>query len=140
MTELTRLTLADGVRLLAATGTRGFLGLDPVTQNYALLAQLLSARQARLFGAGDAVVGYAPNLDQPRQAQVATTSTDPEVLTGFTDYLRRYGRYTSFLCLDGPSTALRGFRLVGTLRAHVYRGGGYHDVDVHLSTGSQPCA
>jgi hypothetical protein len=133
-----QLELAEGVRRLSGTGTRDFLGLDPMTQNDALLRKLLAARQARLFGAGDTVLGYAPNPDNPRQAEVATTSADPAVLDTFTEFLRRHGRYTSFVCFGGPPAALRGFRHAGSLRGHVFRGGGYHDVDVHVSTGERP--
>ncbi|TDV54812.1 hypothetical protein [Actinophytocola oryzae] len=137
MTDVTQLKLDDGVRRLAATGVRGFLGVDPVTQNDALLAKVLSAREAHLFGWGDAVLGYAPNLDNPRQAEVATTSPDPSILAAFTEFLRCHRRYTSFVCVGGPPEALRGFRHAGRLRAHHFGGGRYHDVDVHVSTGRE---
>lgn len=134
MADVVQLELADGVRRLAALTARGFLGLDPVTQNDALLRKLLSARDARLFGSGDAVLAYAPNPDNPRQAEIATTSTDPEVIAAFTEFLRRHGRYTSFVCYGGPADALRasGFRPAGRLREHVFGGGRYHDVPVHV--------
>lgn len=128
MTEVTQLELAEGVRRLK--GTRGFLGVDPVTQNDALLRTVLTAREARLFGWGDAVLAYAPNPDNPRQAEIATTSQDPTVLTAFLEFLRRHGRYTSFVCFGGPPEALRDFRHAGRLREHVFRAGRYHDVDV----------
>ena len=130
MTEVTQLELSDGVRRLSGTGTRGFLGLDSVTQNDALLRTVLTAREARLFGWGDAVLGYVPNPDNPRQAEVATTSPDPTVLGAFIEFLRRYGRYDSFVCYGGPVAAMADFRHAGRLREHVFHSGGYHDVDV----------
>lgn len=144
MAELTQLELAEGVRALSGTGARGFLGLDPVTQNEPLLAALLTDRGARLFRCGDAVLGYAPNPDNPRQAEIATSSTDPEVLGALTGFLRRYRRFTSFVCFGGPAEALtaNGFRHTGRLRGHVFRAGAYHDVDVHVHATTQeqmPC-
>jgi hypothetical protein len=137
MTEVTQLDLFDGVRRLAATGTRGFLGLDPVTENDALLSRTLATRNAQLFGCGDTVLGYVPNPDNPRQAEVATTSTDPSILAAFTEFLRCHRRYTSFVCFGGPPGALRGFRYTGRLREHVFGGGRYHDVHVHVHTGTE---
>jgi len=124
----------------ATGGGRGFLGLDPVTQNDALLVREMTARQAQVFRYGDSVVGYAPNPDAPRQAVVATTSADPDVLVGFVSFLRVYRRFTSFTATttaDQPAAKALcggGFREVARLRDHVYRAGGYRDLHVYFAS------
>jgi hypothetical protein len=132
--------LAVSLLRTATGGGRGFLGLDPVTQNDALLVREMTARRAQVFRYGDSVVGYAPNPDAPRQAVVATTSADPDVLVGFVSFLRVYRRFTSFTATttaDQPAAkALRagGFREVARLRDHVYRAGGYRDLHVYFAS------
>jgi hypothetical protein len=146
--QIVQLAPADAVARLRRTPGqgRGFLGLDPVTQNDALLKILLARCGAQLFGSDvfgsdDAVLGYVPNADNQRQGFIATTSADPAVLAAFTEFLRVYRRYTSFVChvADGDPaiTALEGcgFRVAGRLRGHVFRTGAYHDVNVYFGRG-----
>lgn len=140
---IVQLAPADAVARLRRTPGqgRGFLGLDPVTQNDALLQILLARQGAQLFGSDDAVLGYVPNADNQRQGFIATTSADPEVLAAFTEFLRVYRRYTSFVChvTDGDPAigALEGcgFRVTGQLRGHLFRTGAYHDVNVYFGRG-----
>ncbi|HEY4023725.1 MAG TPA: hypothetical protein VGM75_33930 [Pseudonocardiaceae bacterium] len=145
MTELRPLAPREGVALLRGIGARGFLGLDPVTQNDPLLLRELAAMDAHLFApteGADAVLGYTPNPDNPRQAYVATTSADPALLAELADHLLIYRRCTSMVCLTSDDTAIaalrgNGFRQAGLLRQHDYREGAYHDVHVYAG---QPCA
>jgi hypothetical protein len=134
MTDLHPLSPATAAAELRRTGVREFLGLDPVTQNDALLAAELTRRDARVFRAGDALVASAPNAQQPRQAFVATTVDDPAPVRALLDFLRTYHRRTSFLALvavDAAAVAAftgAGFTLTGTLREHRYAGHAYHDL------------
>lgn len=143
---LTRLRPAEAAERLRDAGARGFLGLDPVTQNDALLAGCLTGTGAQVFATGDAVVGFAPNPDNPRQAVIATTSDDPATVTAFAGFLREHGRFTSFVSLaTREQPAVRallgcGFAVVARLRDHVYRRGTYHDVSVFFATGESACA
>jgi hypothetical protein len=140
---IVQLAPADAVARLRRTPGqgRGFLGLDPVTQNDALLLTVLAGQGAQLFGSGDAVLGYVPNADNQRQGFIATTSAEPEVLAAFTEFLRVYRRYTSFVChvADGdPAIAALegcGFQVTGRLRGHVFRSGAYRDVNVYFERG-----
>lgn len=129
----------EAARRLAAApaGTaRGFLGLDPVTQDTALLAKEITARGVQVLCHGDALLGYAINPHQPRQAAVATTSADPGPLAALLGLLRAYHRCTSFTAevTAGsavlPALAGCGFERRGTLPGHRYESGRYHDVHV----------
>lgn len=130
----------------AAEAGRGFLGLDPVTQNDALLAAELARMQAQLFRAGDMLLGAVPNPAQPRQAFIAATCADPEPLRAFLGFLSTRQRCSSFLAMvpDGaaPGTAfeLCGFRRVGVLRDHCYRAGAYHDILVYHANSEDTCS
>lgn len=127
-------------------GGRGFLGLDPVTQNDPALIAGLSASQALVWSFGAALVGACPNPDNPRQAWVATTRADPAALRAAAATLRAYRRTASLLAVAGTgepaADAVRGcgFTPAGTLRRHDYRSGAYHDVDMHYLSLEQPCA
>jgi hypothetical protein len=127
-------------------GGRGFLGLDPVTQNDPSLIAGLSAREALVWSFGVALVGACPNPDNPRQACVATTSADPAALRAAAGTLRAYRRTASLLAVAGTgepaADAVRGcgFTRAGTLRRHDYRSGAYHDADMHYLSLEQPCA
>lgn len=119
---------------------RGFLDLDPVTQNGALLAAELTRRDAQVYRAGDGtLLGYAPNPDQPGQAYLASTSPHPEPLATLLEHLRDYRRPTSYLALlpaDAPALAAFaecGFTPVGTLREHRYQSGRWLDVHVYFA-------
>ena len=128
---------------LRASGARWFLGLDPVTQNDELLARTLSVAGVTVFRSGDAVVGYTLNPDNPGQAAVDTTGTDPAPLAACLDFLHEYQRCDTFVALvavDRDPAALRGFTPVGRLRGHEYRGGTYHDVDVYFRAREDSCA
>jgi len=149
MPELQQLRPAEAITLLRATprGGRGFLGLDPVTQNDPLLLRRIADTGMQLFAVGDTVLGYAANPDNPRQAFVATTSEDGAALVALAEHLRVYRRCTSLVChaAEGePAVAALldcGFRSVGLLREHDYRSGAYHDVHVYHVAGAQlPCA
>lgn len=126
----------------AGPAGRGFLGLDPVTQNDVLLARELERLEAQVFreAAGRAVLGCSPNPVQPRQVCVATTCDDPAVLRAFVGFLATYLRGTSFtatLPADAPSVAAFdgcGFQRVGTLREHFYRSGRYQDCLVYYTS------
>lgn len=120
---------------LRAAGARGFLGADPVTQNDALVARTLTG--AQLFtdtqdAAG--VAGFRPNPDNPRQADIATTATDPATVVAFTRFLHERHRATSFTATAGPGDAVllgSGFTEVARLREHVFRGGRFADVAIY---------
>jgi len=146
--RLVRLSQAEAAARLRTgpDGGRGFLGLDPVTQNDAALVAGLSARQALVWSFGAALVGAYPNPDNPRQAWVATTSADPAALGAAARTLRVYRRTTSLVAATAAgepgAEAVRGcgFTGAGTLRGHDYRSGTYHDVDLHYLSLEQSCA
>jgi hypothetical protein len=122
----------------AADSTRGFLGLDPVTQNDSLLATELTSLEAQLFSADGPLVGFAPNTDQPRQAYVASTSEDPEPLRALLDFLVTYQRCTTFVAMvpDGAAAVAGfercGFERVGMLPRHRWRNYDWQDVLVYV--------
>jgi hypothetical protein len=142
MADLTLLGTAEAAALLGAApeAARGFLGLDPVTQNGPLLARELTRTGAQVLRAGDVLLGYAPNPGQPRQGRVATTSADPAPLAALLGFLRTYRRCTSFVAEvpDGsvavPALEACGFTGTGRLPGHVFHSGGYHDVLVYCAT------
>lgn len=142
MADLTLLGTAEAAALMSAApeAARGFLGLDPVTQNAPLLATELTRAGAQVLRSGDVLLGYAPNPDQPRQGRVATTSADPEPLAALLGFLRTYRRCTSFVAEvpDGsaavPALEACGFTDTGRLPGHVFHSGGYHDVLVYCAT------
>ncbi|MFE0651513.1 hypothetical protein ACFVZH_23275 [Streptomyces sp. NPDC059534] len=138
MPELELLAPAAAAAALAAAAddtARGFLGLDPVTQNEALLARELSRADAAVFRYGDTVLGCRVNPDQPRQSEVASTTADPVALGALLDFLHTYQRCESFVALvpdalDVSGYTALGFAPVGLLREHRYAAGRYHDVRV----------
>jgi hypothetical protein len=140
MTELLRLDTDAAVAELRASGdsARGFLGLDPVTQNDSLLASELTGLAAQLFSAGEALVGFAPNMDQPRQAYVASTSADPEPLRVMLEFLTTYQRCTTFVAMvpadaeGGNGFAACGFERVGVLPQHRWQNYDWQDVLVYV--------
>ncbi|MFF6959799.1 hypothetical protein [Streptomyces sp. NPDC008317] len=142
MADLTLLGTAEAAARLSAApqAARGFLGLDPVTQNGPLLARELARTGAQVLQAGDALLGYVPNPAQPRQGWVATTSADPEPLAALLAFLRTYRRCTSYVAEvpDGspavPALEACGFTGAGRLPGHVFHTGGYHDVLVYCAT------
>jgi hypothetical protein len=143
-TDIRRLDPAAAAAHLraAAEAGRGFLGLDPVTQNDVLLAAELTRMRAQVFQAGDMLLGAVPNPDQPRQAFVAATCADPEPLRVFLGFLDTRQRCGSFVAMvpDGAASAAAfescGFRRVGVLRDHRYQAGAYQDVVVyHAESG-----
>ncbi|WNI18961.1 hypothetical protein [Actinacidiphila sp. ITFR-21] len=137
VTALAPLAPAEAAARLRTGGTRGFLDLDPVTQNDALIVRLLAEQDATVFAHGDALVGARPNPGNPRQAVVATTSADPEPLAALAEFLRVYRRHTSLVAVTGADEPARtalaasGFTEVGVLRGHWYRSGAYHDAHLH---------
>jgi hypothetical protein len=139
--RLKRLATAEGVARLRALGDggRGFLGLDPRTQNDALVARVLTEREAVLFVHGETLLGAYQSKDNPRQAVVAVSGADPAGLAALARLLRVYRRYTSMVAVTGPGDpalpALRAcrFREVGTLAGHDYRSGAYRDAVVHYA-------
>ena len=147
MTDIQRLDMAGaaiGLRAVAQDA-RGFLGVDPVTQNDALLAGELTRLGAQVFRGADTVLGYLTNPDQPRQVFVASTSADPAPLRALLEFCGTYQRCTSYVALvPAGSTSVAafqgcGFAQVGTLPAHRYQGGGYADVLVYFATGEDAC-
>jgi hypothetical protein len=136
---------AADLRAAADTG-RGFLGLDPVTQNDVLLAAELTRMQAQVFRAGDMLLGAVANPDQPRQAFVAATSADPAPLRAFLSFLGTRQRCTSFVAMvpDGAASVAAfercGFRRVGALRDHRYQSGGYQDVVIYHASREDTCS
>lgn len=146
-TDLGRLDPASAAAGLRAAGEagRGFLGLDPVTQNDTLLVNELSRLGAQVFGSERALLGYLTNPDQPRQAVVATTSADPEPLRAFLAFLGTYQRCSSFVAFapDGAAMAAAlaacGFAERGTLRAHRYQSGRYLDVSIYYARLEDVC-
>jgi hypothetical protein len=147
MTDLERLDpLAAAAALRAAPdGARGFLGVDPVTQNDMLVALELTRLGAQVFRRGQALLGFVPNSEQPRQATVATTSADPHLMAEFLTFLGSYQRCTSYVGMV-PSGGVAesafsgcGFHRSGTLRGHRYQAGQYHDVQVYFATVEDLC-
>ncbi|WP_405581265.1 hypothetical protein [Streptomyces sp. NBC_01190] len=142
MADLRLLGTAEAAARLSAEpkAGRGFLGLDPVTQNGALLARELARTGAQVLQAGDVLLGYAPNSAQPRQGWVATTSADPEPLAALLAFLRTYRRCTSYVAEvpEGapavPALEACGFTGAGRLPGHVFHSGSYHDVLVYCAT------
>jgi hypothetical protein len=138
MTDIQRLDPEAAVAELraAADSARGFLGLDPVTQNDALLTAEMRSLQAQLFSAGETVVGFAPNADQPRQAYVASTSADPEPLRALLEFLTTYQRCTTFVAMvpDGVANCFAdcGFEQVGVLPRHRWQNYDWQDVLVYV--------
>ncbi|UED82959.1 hypothetical protein [Streptomyces profundus] len=145
MADLVQLNGPDAAEALRAAGeaSRGFLGLDPVVQNDALLTRELARLDGRVFRVGDALVGAAPNPAQPRQALVACTHDDEAAVRSLVEFLVTYRRNTSFLALvPEGSPAVAGFLRAGltdrgVLRDHRYASGSYHDVRVLFGTGDQ---
>lgn len=147
MTDLRMLEPAAAAAALREAGpaARGFLGLDPVVQNDTLLARELARREVQVLRGGAGLLGFAPNPEQPRQAYVASTSTDPEPLRAFLAFLGSYRRCTSYVAQvpEGAPGAEAfegcGFARVGTLRAHRFASGAYRDVHVYYREGEEPC-
>ncbi|MEW2520856.1 GNAT family N-acetyltransferase [Actinacidiphila alni] len=142
MADLSLLGTAEAAARLSTVPqtARGFLGLDPVTQNAALLARELTRTGAQVLSADGVLLGYAPNSVQPRQGWVATTSADPAPLAALLDFLRTYRRCTSYVAEvpeGAPAVAALeacGFTGAGRLPGHVFHSGGYHDVLVYSAT------
>jgi hypothetical protein len=147
MFDIQRIDPAEAVTRLrvAVELSRGFLGLDPVTQNDALLIRALAELDAQVFACGTTIVGYLPNRDNPRQATISSTSGDPAVVAEFTGFLHRYRRCTSFLATAEPdATPARallgcGFEEVGRMPGHVFRSGHYRDVAVYFAPWEIAC-
>lgn len=124
---------------------RGFLGIDPVTQNRAQVAAELTRMGAQVCRADDALVGYAHRRDQPRQALVASTSARAEPVATLLSFLHVYHRLTSYLALVPAGSATIGafegcgFRRTGVLREHRYQSGGYQDVLVYFAKAADTC-
>lgn len=146
MAELRMLAVAEAADELGTVpaAARGFLDLDPVTQNAAVLAAELTRRQAQVYRAPDGtLLGYAPNPDQPGQAYVASTSARPEPVAALLEHLHAYRRTTSYVALvpagAAPAEAFTGcgFRCVGTLREHRYQSGRHVDVLVYFAKAAQ---
>lgn len=139
---------AAALREAGAAG-RGFFGLDPVTQNDALLVRELERLGAQVFRAPGhdavAVYGCAPNPGQPRQGRIATTGTDPAAVRAFIGFLTTYQRTTSFtatLPAGAPAVAAftgAGFKQVGTLPEHFYQSGRYQDCLVYYASAEEAC-
>ncbi|WP_183091609.1 hypothetical protein [Streptomyces radicis] len=147
MTDLIPLDPASAAAGLreAGEGARGFLGVDPVTENDALLTRRLAALDAQVFRAGDTLVGAAPNPHQPRQAYVASTSADEAALRALLGFLVTYRRATSYVALvergAAATEALRrcGFAERGALRDHRHRSGAPVDVLVWFGKAAETC-
>ncbi|BBA96684.1 hypothetical protein RVR_2098 [Actinacidiphila reveromycinica] len=136
-TAITPLAPAEAAVRLRAAGVRGFLGLDPVTQNDALIGRLLARHRATVYACGDTLLGARPNPDNPRQAEIATTGADPAPVLALAEFLRVYRRHLSLVAVTGTAEPARealassGFAETGRLRDHWYRSGDYHDALVH---------
>jgi hypothetical protein len=148
MRELVALSTSEAAVRLRAAGeaARGFLGVDPVTQNDPLLVRELDAQQAQLFACGQSVAGYLSGADNPRQATVAAAGDDPQALAALTEFLHRYRRYTSFVATAEPDSAAArallgcGFTEVGRLTGHLFRAGRYRDAGLYYATWETACA
>lgn len=147
---MTELQLLNGPAAAAALreaggGARGFLGVDPTTQNDALLANELTRLGSQVYRAGDAVVGYALNPAQPRQAYVASTSADAGPVRALLDFLANYRRCGSYVALlPAASVAVPaftdcGFAELGVLREHRFQSGRYQDVLVYFAKVGDTC-
>lgn len=147
MTDLERLDPPAAAAALrgAADGARGFLGVDPVTQNDVLVALELTRLGAQVFRRGQALLGFVPNSRQPRQATVATTSADPELMAEFLTFLGSYQRCTSYVGMTAAGGAAEsaftgcGFDRAGTLRGDRYQAGQYQDIHVYFATAENLC-
>ncbi len=147
MTEFTLLDSASAVTALRETGdaARGFLGLDPVTQNDPLLAKHLARMSAQLGQAGGTVVGWAQNADQPRQATLSTTTGDAEAVRAMVKFLATYQRCTTYVAMVPAGADAEkaftgsGFQEIGVLPEHRYAGGTYHDVRVYFGRTEDTC-
>ena len=147
MTDLERLDPPAAAAALRATpdGARGFLGVDPVTQNDMAIAGELTRLGAHVFRRGQALLGFVPNSEQPRQATVATTSADPDLMTEILPFLGSYQRCTSYVAMVPSGSAAEstfngcGFHRTGTLRGHRYQTGQYQDVHVYFATVGDLC-
>jgi hypothetical protein len=134
-----------GLRALPPETARGFFGLDPVTQNDALLAKQIDRSGVQLYSCGETLVGCLPNPDHPRQAQVASTSSAPEPLRALLGFLGTYQRCTSYFALvpqDSPVAAAFescGFVCVGALPEHLFHSGRYRDVLIYHATEGDTC-
>lgn len=123
----------------AAARARGFLGVDPFVQNDALLAIELTRMGAQVYRTGDALVGYAPNHAQSRQAYVASTSAEAGPVRTLLAFLATYQRCSSCVALvpagSAAATAFTdcGFEELGVLREHRFQSGGYQDVLVYFA-------
>jgi hypothetical protein len=127
---------AARLRALQAGG-RGFLGTDPVTQNDALVARLLREPPALLMSWGQSLLGARPNLQNPRQAEIASTSGNAEALGSLLGLIGTNLRCESAWAICGPgepalaALGKLGFRRVGLLRNHYYRSAAYLDATIH---------
>jgi len=147
MSDLRVLEIAAAAAELAdsAEAGRGFLGLDPVTQNEPLLAAELARMSAGVCRADDALVGFAPNPGQPRQMFLASTSARPEPVTSLLGFLLTYCRSDSYLAMvpaGHPSAAAFEscrFTRIGTLRGHWYQSGEYRDITVYFAKAAVEC-
>ncbi|MGW2182054.1 hypothetical protein ACWCXX_28960 [Streptomyces sp. NPDC001732] len=140
---LEQLSPEAAARLLVAADrdtVRGFLDLDPVTQNAALLAREITRRNLTVLRHGETLLGCAVNPLQPRQASVATTSPDPAALRALLSFLHTYRRCTSFTAETRagspvlPALETCGFTRAGVLPGHLFLTGRHHDVLVHHLT------
>ena len=148
MTDLRVLDPAAAAAELAGSSeaARGFLGLDPVTQNEPLLAAELTRMSAGVCRAdGGALVGFAPSPGQPRQMLLASTSARPEPVRALLGFLRAYCRYSSCLAMVPAGNASAEayescrFTRIGTLRGHWYQSGEYRDVTVYFAKAADAC-
>ncbi|MCP3760526.1 hypothetical protein [Streptomyces sp. TBY4] len=147
MTDIRPVPLTEAVTALRAAGDacRGFLGVDPVTQNDALLVKELTRTGAQFFRSDGALVGCLTNEDQLRQVYVATTTADPEPLRAFLAFLDTYRRITSYVALlpSGnptlPAFEKCGFTQVGNLKDHHFQAGRHQDVPVYFASAEVAC-
>jgi hypothetical protein len=151
MTELHLLNAQAAATALRDAGqhARGFLGVDPVAQNDTLLAGELTRLGSQVYrtgsAVGGAVVGYAPNHAQPRQAYVASTSADAGPVRAMLTFLANYRRCNSYVALlpagspAVPAFTGCGFAEIGVLREHRYQSGGYQDVLVYFAKVEDTC-
>lgn len=136
---------AAALRAAPEQAARGLFGLDPVTQNDALLIREIERLGVEFYAGGRELYGVAPVPEQPRQARVATTSGEPEPLRALLGFLRTYRRCTSFAALVPEHSPARpafeccGFVHVGTLKDQLYQSGAYRDVLVYHANGDDTC-